>query len=128
MKTSTSLTNGVRGGLTGLIARLEAFFASLFSFIPRRSHTQDSRTHQSDARQRRQGSLPSPADIGQAACQEAERHALDWGFGEVMYPNRVEVLVGQRAWTDCYATMTRACQERIAQILDDEYSGTVAPA
>lgn len=85
-----------------LIALVESTLSRWFSIEPKREL---------------ETSVLSPKSVIQLVCVEVDKGALDWGLGEVDYPNHIEVLVGQAAWDRCFGLLTREAQDRIGQAL-----------
>lgn len=109
--TFVTVLGWIGAAMRGLASRIEALFQGLLG---------SGATEGTVASAERSSSqVPSVAAVSGRMCQEVERHALDWGFGETMYPNHVEVLVGCDAWNDCFGPMVHACRQRLERILDE---------
>ena len=65
---------------------------------------------------RRAGHL-EPYALVERVLRAADDAAVDWGQGEVVYPNHVEVYLGSAAWDSYYGLATREAQSRIARAL-----------
>ena len=64
----------------------------------------------------------SPRTVVRRAVREADRASVNWGVGDIEYPNSFEVMLDPASWDSYYGSVVHASEGRIADALASHFS------